>query len=720
MATPIKITEQDTRVDYKVTATPDDTFNIPFEFFETSDIRVSVGGVEQTSGFTVTGTSVQGGFSDGTLTLDSAVSNTTVSIWRDIPLSRTSVFPTSGEFSITSLNTQLARIVAMIQQEAQTFLRALRLPESESGKTNVLPARSDRADRVLAFDSDGQPVGRAVADLDTSFDTALDALADGDELWFDKSAGLWRNKPASVLLNGLQSIDVTNLSTGAVRRLCGRTSDNDGGQGVFVWDGSDLSTEVGNDEVTAGEGDGGIYVAPSSDKTGASGAWVRAVEDHVDARWYGIDASGEVTAALKAALNAAAGKRLVFVTSGTYSFTETLTVQDKTYIQNTGRCVFEADIDLSSSNATAISVGNDCGSDYIKVTVPSGRQIQRLTVFGDRNHHHHVEADAVDQQTSSDDNVDSAVKIEGVNSWYGFVKVNNFDVACKILGADNSVIEYLDVTSYIRGIALDTTDGFWLHGGYVRTAAPDAATTPGHNGFLTGNSTNWHIYNLTVERAGEHAFRIGSDFATNWSWVNCHAIEPGQCGFKVAPSGTGIASDGRIIGCTARDGSYNNSPGSNEDGLRLQACEHTQVVGFMSYSSGSKTHKFYDGVFMENCFNVKFSGLSISDTANYGIHITDTNGACNQISFDSPTIIGTALDGIKIDHTTENLRDIIVTRCWIRDYTNYAIDVQGGDAGQPSIFDGFAKDESTGVFNKNMGSATAQDRIYGFMNAVTN
>jgi hypothetical protein len=66
------------------------------------------------------------------------------------------------------------------------------------------------------------------------------------------------------------------------------------------------------------------------------------------------------------------------------------------------------------------------------------------------------------------------------------------------------------------------------------------------------------------------------------------------------------------------------------------------------------------------------------------------------------------------------LRDIIVTRCWIRDYTNYAIDVQGGDAAQPSIFDGFAKDEATGVFNKNMGSATAQARIYDFMNAVTN
>jgi hypothetical protein len=170
MATPITITDQDTRVDYKVEATPDDTFNIPFEFFDKSDIRVSVGGTEQTSGFTVTGNSVQNGFSDGTLTLDIAVSNTTVSIWRDIPISRTSVFPTSGEFSITSLNTQLARIVAMLQQEHQQFLRSVRLPEAEGGKLAELPAAADRTNRLLGFDADGQPIAASgsVSDVTVS------------------------------------------------------------------------------------------------------------------------------------------------------------------------------------------------------------------------------------------------------------------------------------------------------------------------------------------------------------------------------------------------------------------------------------------------------------------------------------------------------------------------------------------------------------------------
>lgn len=49
----------------------------------------------------------------------------------------------------------------------------------------------------------------------------------------------------------------------------GRSSDGDGYQGQFRWDSSDLSAEVTNDTQSA------VFVAPDSDSTGASGAWVR-------------------------------------------------------------------------------------------------------------------------------------------------------------------------------------------------------------------------------------------------------------------------------------------------------------------------------------------------------------------------------------------------------------------------------------------------------------
>src|SRR5579862_5967255 len=61
----------------------------------------------------------------------------------------------------------------------------------------------------------------------------------------------------------------------------GYASPGDGGEGVFTWSGSNLSTEVSNDYAH------GIYVPPSSDTTGASGAWVRAFSGLADVRWFG-------------------------------------------------------------------------------------------------------------------------------------------------------------------------------------------------------------------------------------------------------------------------------------------------------------------------------------------------------------------------------------------------------------------------------------------------
>jgi hypothetical protein len=53
-----------------------------------------------------------------------------------------------------------------------------------------------------------------------------------------------------------------------------------GAEGLFVFDGSDLSAEV------AADARQGIHIAPESEPTGASGAWVRADRDSVNAFWF--------------------------------------------------------------------------------------------------------------------------------------------------------------------------------------------------------------------------------------------------------------------------------------------------------------------------------------------------------------------------------------------------------------------------------------------------
>lgn len=54
-----------------------------------------------------------------------------------------------------------------------------------------------------------------------------------------------------------------------------------GREGLFAWSGSSHATEVANDPQQ------GVYVAPTSDPTGATGAWVRQYSGMVDVRWFG-------------------------------------------------------------------------------------------------------------------------------------------------------------------------------------------------------------------------------------------------------------------------------------------------------------------------------------------------------------------------------------------------------------------------------------------------
>lgn len=78
-----------------------------------------------------------------------------------------------------------------------------------------------------------------------------------------------------------------------------------GREGLFVWSSSNLSSMVAADAAQ------GIYVAPSSDPTGASGAWVRQFEGVVNIKWFGaacdadkLGATGtDDTAAVQAAID---------------------------------------------------------------------------------------------------------------------------------------------------------------------------------------------------------------------------------------------------------------------------------------------------------------------------------------------------------------------------------------------------------------------------------
>lgn len=181
MAT-IQIADNDARVQYTQAVTADTTqLTIDYPFFGLDDINVivtSAAGVDTTLSrgtgtgtFAVVGTSVDDGFSGGHVTLGDTYSNaaTKYTIFRNIAVARTTDFPTSGPFNISSLNTELDKIFA-IEQELETQLnRTMKLAESDTAATLSLPNLDTRKGTVLAFNAtSGLPeAGPSIGDVST-------------------------------------------------------------------------------------------------------------------------------------------------------------------------------------------------------------------------------------------------------------------------------------------------------------------------------------------------------------------------------------------------------------------------------------------------------------------------------------------------------------------------------------------------------------------------
>ena len=153
----VTIPDESPIVTYTVGGTPDDSFIIPFAFFEDTDIKVYNGDdLVDAADYVVAGDAgTSGGYEGGTVTLDTPVSNTTITIVRDVPIERTTDFPNSGPFNITALNTQLDKVFAILQQISNIGL-AVTFPLTDpEGLTTVLPSVADRGGKAVVFDEDG-------------------------------------------------------------------------------------------------------------------------------------------------------------------------------------------------------------------------------------------------------------------------------------------------------------------------------------------------------------------------------------------------------------------------------------------------------------------------------------------------------------------------------------------------------------------------------------
>ena len=173
----ITISDTSPRVQY--TASGSQTaFTVPFEFFNATDIKVirTVSTTDTTltyaaspssaTQYSVSGAGETGG---GSITLGGgATAGHKYTIYRDLPIARSSDFPASGQFSVETLNTELDKIVAMMQQNERDFNYTIQAKSSTSTAYG-LTFPELVANKILSVNSSGNALefSQSITDVST-------------------------------------------------------------------------------------------------------------------------------------------------------------------------------------------------------------------------------------------------------------------------------------------------------------------------------------------------------------------------------------------------------------------------------------------------------------------------------------------------------------------------------------------------------------------------
>lgn len=201
-------------------------------------------------------------------------------IKRTVPYIQETEISNQGGFQPVVIEEQLDRIVMQTQQLAEDVVRAVKMKTGAAG----IQFPSAEADKYLGWNAAGTR-------LENKTLAGFAEFLDEDDMASDSATAVPSQQSVKAYVDAvaggittvadiaaLEALD-TSQFTAAVLGLTGR-------EGVFAFNSSDLSASVTADTAQ------GIYVAPSSDDTGASGAWVRLYDGYWNVKWFGALGDG--------------------------------------------------------------------------------------------------------------------------------------------------------------------------------------------------------------------------------------------------------------------------------------------------------------------------------------------------------------------------------------------------------------------------------------------
>jgi hypothetical protein len=161
------------------------SFSIPFLFLVNSHIEATLrssAGVETTwtlgTQYTLTGAGLANG---GTLTVDTSptdytpATGETLVIRRVVPETQETDYPEGGAFPASAHEQALDKLTMLIQQNSEKIARSLKIPVTDEGIDTTLDSVTDRASKILGFDSAGDFTLLVTDDDSTNTATATGA-----------------------------------------------------------------------------------------------------------------------------------------------------------------------------------------------------------------------------------------------------------------------------------------------------------------------------------------------------------------------------------------------------------------------------------------------------------------------------------------------------------------------------------------------------------------
>lgn len=201
-------------------------FSFSFPVFKSDDLAVLIDGALQSGGYSVAGAGKTEG---GSVSFDAAPANgAIITLERRLPIERLNDFIEGGRLSAAALNAEFDYLTAALQQVAEAGTGALRVPDDEISAGLVLPGKTARAGKVLAFDGSGNPSLAEPDNVTTSPDytatgtgavtrSLADKVADIVSVQDFGALGDGTTDDTSAIINALSAHDAVFLPPGTYR-----------------------------------------------------------------------------------------------------------------------------------------------------------------------------------------------------------------------------------------------------------------------------------------------------------------------------------------------------------------------------------------------------------------------------------------------------------------------------------------------------------------------